>query len=153
MPSLLSKRNYGALGALSCVVALYFALNDPVAVRQGEEDAAAARRRELVSNAGDTCTPGYAGGDLSTVQPFAKPAPVSHGCCHFVCVCASLPLLGFAHALPCFAGPAPAIPQDHALVHNARALTLSPALGPHDASSFFVSHNYYYSIFKSCRLL
>ena len=35
------------------------------------------RRRELVTNAGDTCTLGYDGGDLSTVQPFPKPAKVS----------------------------------------------------------------------------
>ncbi len=77
MPTLHSKRNYAALGGLCCVIALFFALKDPVAVRKSEEDAAAARRRELVTSAGATCTLGYAGGDLSTVQPFPEPAPVS----------------------------------------------------------------------------
>ena len=77
MPTVLTKRNLTALGALGTVVALYFAVSDPLAVQETQEDAAAERRRELVANAGGTCTLGYDGGDLSTVQPFPKPAKVS----------------------------------------------------------------------------
>lgn len=78
MRSLLTKRNYIALGAMSAVVALFFVMNDPVAVQKKDgQDDESPRSRELVSDAADICVQGYNGDDLTTVQPYKKPMKVS----------------------------------------------------------------------------
>ena len=78
MRSLLTKRNYVALGAMSAVVALFFVMNDPVSVQEKDvQDEKSPRARDLVTEAADTCVQGYNGDDLTTVQPYKKPMKVS----------------------------------------------------------------------------